>query len=96
MNDLKSGMSIELRNGNRYLLVDFNGRLIAIRENKAEYLDEINIDIVKVYSEPKNGLDNLLYHTIGNTIWTLCKEIPKHEALKILKDYYDCNVVIKD
>lgn len=104
--DLKSGMVIQVRNGDTYLLCDFNGVLHAIKNDSCFHLTnhrsdmkcEVNedFDIVKVFYNGCNSLSSVLDVTDTKPIWTCGeeKEISADEAFRILKEHYGCDVKI--
>ena len=103
--DFKTGMTVEVRCGERFVVwgkrfiyddgwnrvEDLNDSLCNINNN--EY------DVMEIFSINKNlvEFDDIL-NCPGNVIWKRKeeKEISSEEAFKVLKEYYGCDVKIKE
>ena len=105
--DLRSGMVVELRNGARYLLADFKGKLHGIgqegridaegyREDLTYYLS--GTDIVKIWGSYPRSFEAIRELTDEEAVWIReeTREITPEEAFRILKEHYGCPVKIID
>jgi hypothetical protein len=82
LKDLKTGMVVELRNGDKYLVINQAGKLSGIRENSyitfnslyahksdMTWSDDSCLDIVKVFCPSLSGFRTMLKNE-RNCIWT--------------------------
>ena len=106
--DLKNGMTVELANGNRRLVMMIDGELILLGECsslEADYYREDltneyseKLDIVKVYKNVPTSLERMLEES-DRLLWQRednTKEISTSEAFRILKELYGCDVKIME
>lgn len=82
LKDLKTGMVVELRNGDKYLVINQDGKLNGIRENSyitfnskhahksdMTWPNDSSLDVVKVFRPILAGFEIMLKNK-RNCIWT--------------------------
>lgn len=106
--DLKSGMAIELRCGERFLLVEIGKELYALNESGcgliSEYRNDLTslimpeYDILKIWEGKHYFLFLIKDLTDETAFWIRgdTKEITVEEAFRILKNHYGCDVKIME
>lgn len=106
--DLKNGMTVELANGNRRLVMVIDGELFFLGEcsnlSAERYREDLtnlyskNLDVVKVYKNAPTSFEEML-EASDQLLWRRednTKEISVSEAFRILKDHYGCDVKIME
>lgn len=106
--DLKNGMTVELANGNRRLVMMIDGELILLGECsslEADYYREDlthayseKLNITKVYKNEPESLELMLEES-DQLLWRRednTKEISVSEAFRVLKEHYGCDVKIME
>lgn len=106
--DLRSGMVIELRNGLRYLLVDFNGKLNGIRDEgwhfiygyreDMTYSKTSEFDVVKVWKPTPRSLEGIKELSDEEAVWIReeTREITAEEAFRALREFFGGPVSITE
>lgn len=107
--DLKSGMVVEVRNGDRYLLIEDSGEIFLLGYDGFNYMHSYeedltmisnpDYDIVRVWSSFPAGFKYLAaLDPECAVVWTReeTREITAEEAFRILKEHYGCPVKIID
>lgn len=106
--DLKSGMVVETRNGNRYLLVEHRGKIFLLGYDGFNYMSSYeedltmisnpDYDIDKVWNGFPSSFKYLAAFDPERAVWTReeTREITAEEAFRILKEHYGCPVKIMD
>lgn len=104
--DLKDGMIVEYRTGERRIVLgeylrglDGYCELCAFSHDLKNIDSDRDIDIVKVYPINNScGTIEDILEIPGKPIWVRkeVKEIPYDEAIEVLKKHYGCDVVIED
>ena len=106
--DLRNGMTVELANGDRRLVMAIDGELIFLGRNSSfkgeHYREDLTnecfekIDIVKVYKNVPTDFEGML-ESNDRLLWQRednTKEINVSEAFRILKEHYGCDVKIME
>ena len=104
--ELKEGMIIECRNGDRYLLRKFGDGLIGSNNTKYTYIDydedlnenkycQEDFDIMKIYESKANMLKNLFDNKYLTCIWKRKKE-PKKMTLAQISEALGYEVEVID
>lgn len=106
--DLKSGMTVETRGGERYMLVEVSGEIFLLGyegftcmhlyEEDLTMISNPDYDIVKVWNILPAHLEALKDFEDEQAIWIReeTREITAEEAFRILKEHYGCPVKIMD
>ena len=77
--ELKSGMVVESRNGNRYVLIEIFGELTLVRDGGWNYIDNYNedlnnsihdLDIVNVYDGIRAGFEEITNVSGSRLLWS--------------------------
>jgi hypothetical protein len=107
--DLKTGMRVEFRNGDKYIYVDSSAKGF-VRGSCSTYLENYSddlkydreynqpqFDIVKVFEEPKYLIDMFSYDCETPLIWKRQepRDFTKQEAARILSEYFDEVVTVE-
>ncbi len=106
--DLRNGMTVELANGNRRLVMMIDEELFLIGEcsnlSAEFYREDItnpyskDLDVVKVYKNEPTSLEQML-EASDQLLWQRednTKEISVSEAFRILREHYGCDVKIME
>lgn len=106
--DLRNGMTVELANGNRRLVMVIDGEMIFVGEYYSTlsdvYREDLTnafskeLDIVKVYKNVPTSLEQVLKAS-DQLLWQRednTKEISVSEAFRVLKEHYGCDVKIME
>ena len=105
--DLKNGMIVKLRNGERYMLIDFKGEMWFIGQKEIgsirEYGENLKnqqeeFDIMEVYDQEPRPLRDIT-NVVGRVIWRRgkeTKEITAAEAFRVLREHYGQDVKIME
>ena len=104
--DLRSGMVVERRDGERFLLVDFGAEIVGVNGNSCWGLDYTQENMSSV-NDAKRDIVKVFEAEVGTLNWMLderedmpiCnrsdeKEITSDEAFRILRKHYGCEVKI--
>ena len=106
--ELKNGMTVELANGDRRLVMVIDEELILLGERSAIigkcYREDLTntyyeqLDIAKVYKNAPLSL-GLILEASEQLLWQRednTKEISVSEAFRILREHYGCDVKIME
>ncbi len=106
--DLRNGMTVELANGARKLVMLIDGKLILLGEfsslSTENYREDLTnacsekLDIAKVYKNAPTRFEAMLKES-DQLLWQRednTKEISVSEAFRVLKEHYGCDVKIME
>lgn len=106
--ELRSGMTVELANGNRRLVMMIDGKLILLGECSSiigeHYREDLTsaysekLDIVKAYKNEPTSFEEML-EASDQLFWQRednTIEISVSEAFRVLKEHYGCDVKIME